>query len=260
MSASDFIAGLPAQGRYHFTTEEALQMGESSLGGVRAAIRRLRRKGLVATPYRGFHVIVPPEYRRIGCMPAEQFIPQLMDHLESAYYGALLTAARYHGAGHQQPQVFQVMVPKNRPSIACGAVRVEFPARHNADRIPYVLFNTPRGRISVSSAEATAFDLIGYFTSAGGLDNVATVLSELLEAMKPERLPEVAALSPRPWSQRLGYLLSLIGAAGHADALERCLVGSATRSVALDPNCEVSGTSKDERWNVIVNVKVESDL
>jgi predicted transcriptional regulator of viral defense system len=260
MAASDFIAGLMARGRYHFTTEEALQSEGSSLDAVRAAIRRLRKKGLVATPYRGFHVIVPPEYRRIGCVPAEQFIPQLMERLGSPYYGALLTAARYHGAAHQQPQVFQVVVPKNRPGLVCGAVRVEFVARHNAERIPCVLFNTPRGRISVSSAEATAIDLIGYFASAGGLDNTATVLADLLDAMEPERLPQVAALSPRPWSQRLGYLLSLIGAPRHAAALSGFLAGSATKLVPLDPSFRVRGAPRDERWKVIVNVKVEPDL
>jgi predicted transcriptional regulator of viral defense system len=260
MAASEFIADLMARGRYHFTTEEALQWEGSSLNAVRAAIRRLRKKGLVATPYRGFHVILPPEYRRIGCVPAEQFMPQLMEHLGSAYYAALLTAARYHGAAHQQPQVFQVVVAKNRPSLACGAVRVEFVARHNAERIPCVLFNTPRGRVSVSSAEATAIDLIGYFKSAGGLDNAATVLTELIDAMEPVRLPEVAALSPTPWSQRLGYLLSLIGAARHAGALARFLAGSATKPVPLDPSFKVHGAPRDERWKVIVNVKVEPDL
>lgn len=260
MSVSDFIADLAARGRYDFTTGEASQSEGSSQGAVRAALRRLKKKGIVATPYRGFHVIVPPEYRRVGCLPAEQFIPQLMGRLGLAYYGALLTAARYHGAAHQQPQVFQVMVQKNRPPLACGDVRVAFVARHNADRIPTVLFNTPRGEIAVSSAEATAIDLVGYFTSAGGLDNVATVLAELSDAIEPKQLAEVAALSPVSWAQRLGYLLSLVGAAGHVDILRRLLAGSATETVPLDPGHEVSGASRDERWKIIVNVKVEPDL
>jgi predicted transcriptional regulator of viral defense system len=260
MPLSDFITSLTARGRYHFATAEAVGSEGSSQGAVRAAIRRLKKKGLVATPYRGFHVVVPPEYRRIGCLPAEQFIPQLMDHLGLVYYGALLTAARYHGAAHQQPQVFQVMVAKNRPAIVCGDVRVAFIARRNTDRIPSVLFNTPRGEIAVSSVEATAFDLVGYFTRAGGLDNVATVLGELSDAIEPKRLAETAELSPKPWSQRLGYLLSLIGAAGHADGLASHLAGSSTEIVPLDPGHEISGASRDERWKVLVNVKVEPDL
>ena len=35
-----------------------------------------------------------------------------MAHLSQPYYVALLSAAAYHGAAHQKPQVFQVMVPR----------------------------------------------------------------------------------------------------------------------------------------------------
>jgi hypothetical protein len=96
-------------------------------------------------PYRGFHVIVPPEYRRLGCLPADQFIPELMKHLEQPYYVALLSAARYHGAAHQKPRIFSVLVAKNRPPIACGAVRVPFDARNNAAEMSVGRFNTQRG-------------------------------------------------------------------------------------------------------------------
>ncbi len=80
-SASQFIQALQAQGRYHFTTEEAVQALRVSVTATRAALRRLKVKGEIADPLRGFHVVVPPEYRRLGCLPADQFIPQLMRHL-----------------------------------------------------------------------------------------------------------------------------------------------------------------------------------
>ncbi len=99
MKASDQISRLAAHGRYHFSTREIAQIMGVSLTAVRAALRRLKHKGLIATPYRGFHVIVAPEYRGIGCLPADQFIGQLMEHLGLPYYVALLSAARYHGAG-----------------------------------------------------------------------------------------------------------------------------------------------------------------
>src|SRR5204862_425249 len=79
----------------------------TSLAAVQAALRRLKRRGEIADPYRGFHVIVPPEYRRLGCLPAEQFVPQLMRVLGETYYVALLSAAELHGAAHQRPQAFQ---------------------------------------------------------------------------------------------------------------------------------------------------------
>jgi predicted transcriptional regulator of viral defense system len=260
MKASDQISELAAQGRYHFSTREIAQIMGVPLTAVRAALRRLKQKGLIATPYRGFHVIVAPEYRGIGCLPADQFIGQLMEHLGLPYYVALLSAARYHGAAHQQPQVFQVMVQKNRPSLDCGGVRVTFVARRNLEEIPTVSFNSPRGPVLVSTPVSTAFDLIGYSAHAGGLDNVATVLTELSESINPQVLDSTAALSPAPWAQRLGYLFSLVGADEHADALSEYVAQSPHETVLLDPSGSRSGARRDARWKLQINVEVEPDL
>ncbi len=258
--ASDYITKLATRGRYHFSTGGLAQATGSSANAARAALRRLRKRGLIATPYRGFHVIVPPEYRSIGCLPADQFIGHLMEHLGLAYYVALLSAARYHGAAHQQPQVFQVIVQKNRPPIRCGNVRVIFIARRNIDKIPIVSFNSPRGFVLVSSPEATAFDLVGYPAHTGGLDNVATVLAELSESIDPKKLVSTAALSPAPWAQRLGYLFALVGADVHADALADHIARSLNETVPLDPGSSRSSVVRDARWKLLINTEVEPDL
>lgn len=211
-------------------------------------------------PYRGFFVIVPSEYRRLGCLPADQFIPQLMEHLGLAYYAAILSAGRYHGAAHQQPQVFQVMVPTNRPAITCGQVRVAFVARHNVSDMPVTILNTPRGHLAVSTPEVTAFDLVGYLRHAGGIGNVATVLTELAEALDPKALAAVADLSPLPWSQRLGYLLDQVGASDRAGPLSRYVAASVNDTAALLPGVPAEGASRDARWRLAVNALVEPDL
>ena len=54
------------------------------------------KKREIAMPYQGFYVIVPPGYRSLGCRPAEQFIPDLMNYLGEYYYVGLLSAAEYH--------------------------------------------------------------------------------------------------------------------------------------------------------------------
>jgi len=260
MIASDHIAKLAAQGRYHFSTQEIAQIMGASLTAVRASLRRLKQKGLIATPYRGFHVIVAPEYQGIGCLPADQFIGQLMEHLGLSYYVALLSAARYHGAAHQQPQLFQVMAQKNRPSLNCGGVRVAFVARRNIREIPTVSFNSPRGPVLVSNPVATAFDLIGYSAHAGGLDNVATVLAELSESINPQEMESTAALSPIPWAQRLGFLFSLVGENEHADALSEKLARTPHETVLLDTSGSRSGAIRDARWKLLVNTEVEPEL
>lgn len=260
MDISIYIDGLAARGRYHFTTAEAAAALGSSIVAVRAAIRRLRGKGRVAMPFRGFHVIVPPEYRTLECLPADQFVPQLMEHLGLTYYAGLLSAASLHGAAHQAPMVFQTVVADNRPEIRCGRVRVEFVARRNVTEIPTMQKNTLRGVLSVSTPEATAFDLVGYPRHAGGLSNVATILSELAENMDAEKLLAASERSPLPWSQRLGYLLERVEAANLAVALARHVAVHAKEYVPLRSRKSVTRASRDTRWRLLVNETIEADM
>jgi predicted transcriptional regulator of viral defense system len=257
---STYTDGLVARGRYHFTTAEARGGLNSSDVAVRAAIRRLRARGRVAMPFRGFHLIIPPEYRALGCLPPDQFVPQLMEHLGLAHYAGLLTAASLHGAAHQAPMVFQTIVADNRPEIRCGRVRVEFVARKNIALIPTMQKNTMRGVLRVSTPEATAFDLVGYAGHAGGLSNVATVLSELAERMDAEKLLAETERSPLPWTQRLGYLLEHVAAPDLAAPLLTHVSGRAKEYVPLRPRGSVARAKRDPRWRLLVNEEVEADL
>jgi predicted transcriptional regulator of viral defense system len=257
---SSYIDDLAARGRYHFSTAEAVAALGSSQVAVRASIRRLRRKARVAMPFRGFHLIVPPEYRALGCLPADQFVPQLMGHLGLAYYVGLLSAASLHGAAHQAPMVFQTMVAHNRPKIRCGQVRVEFVARRNVTKIPTAQKNTLRGVLRISTREATAFDLVGYPSHAGGLSNVATILSELAEDMDAEKLLAETKHSPLPWTQRLGYLLERVEAANLAVALAKHVADHAKEYVPLRPRKSVMRATRNSRWRLFVNESVEADL
>ncbi len=258
-SPSRFLQDLQSRGRYHFSTEDAVRALGRSVPATQAVLRRLEEKGEVADPHRGFHVIVPPEYRRLGCLPADQFVPELMQHLGEPYYAALLTAAAYHGAAHQKPHVFQVMVRQRRRPIACGEVRVQFVSRGDMAETPVVERNTPRGVLRVASAAATALELVGYPEHAGGLDNVATVLAELAESLDTESLVAEANRAPCAWVQRLGYLLSLVEAPEAAAALEPVVAARGPFPVALAPSVPAAGSPSDPRWKVTVNVRVEPD-
>lgn len=258
--AAQFIHDLASRGRYHFTTEEAVQALGGSPQTVRASLRRLKGKGEIADPHRGFHVIVPPEYQRLGCLPADQFVPQLMEYLGETYYVALLSAAELHGAAHQRPQSFQVMVKQSRRSIMCGAVRVQFVARKDLERTSVVEKNTPRGRLRVASAESTALELVGYADQCGGLDNVASVLAELVESLDPVRLIAAARLCPIAWAQRLGYLLDLAEHREFADALAAHVKESAHVVAPLVRARARAGAQRVDRWKLAVNATVEPDL
>lgn len=238
-------------------------MAQAVVGGsahaVRTQIQRLREAGVVASPVRSFHVIVPPEYRRLGCLPAEQFIDQLMGELVEPYYVGLLSAAERHGAAHQRPQALQVMVRRNRRPVECGRVRIDFIARHDLERMPVHSFNTPRGYVRYATPEVTGLELLGYPNHAGGLSNVATVLGELAENINPERLAEAAMLSPISWSQRLGYLLETLGQEPLAAALLPVVQGRAHSDTRLRRASAVTGSRWNARWRLIVNADVEPD-
>lgn len=260
MSAAMYIEELQAQGRYTFTTEDAVRALGGRVPAVRAALRRLKAKGAIADPHRGFHVIVPPEYRRLGCLPAEHFVPDLMRHLAEPYYVALLSAAAHHGAAHQRPQVLQLMLARSRRPIECGAVQVELIVRHDMALTPVVEQNTPRGILRIARPEATALELTGYPGHSGGLGNVATVLVDLAEVMDADALVAEAQRAPLAWVQRLGYLLELVRAHELASCLDPVIAERGPFLVALLPSASTTGAPTDSRWRVAINSSVEPDL
>ena len=284
LNARGYIESLASRGRYQFGSEEARKALGVSEAAAKLALNRLARRGLIASPARGFYVIVLPEYHRLGCLPAEQFIPSLMQRQGLDYYAGLLSAAQFYGAAHQRPQEFQVMLAKARRPIHCGQIRVVFHVRKRLKDVPVQTLNTPRGTILVSAPEATALDLVGYQEQVGGLDVVATVLAELAEKIDPEKLATVAQTAPLPWAQRLGYLLQKVGFAEKTTALKDYVRRHARQSAALLPGAPVKdaphrvarkgnavvirakckhlakNAQRDVAWKVIVNADVEAEL
>lgn len=259
MRARDYVEDLAASGRYHFTSSEAFEVIGGRPAAVRAQLRRLKQRGALAEPVRSFHVIVAPEYRRLGCVPAEHFVDQLMQVWGEPYYVALLSAAERHGAAHQRPQACQVMVRKNRAALACGQIRVTFIARGDLESMPTTTVNTPRGVLRYSTPEVTAEELVGYPNRAGGLSNVATVLAELAEEMDADRLLDVARLCPVSWSQRLGFLLELVGQGDLAQAIAPFVCERARSYTPLRRAGSTIGAEREPRWKLVVNVELEPE-
>ncbi len=196
----------------------------------------------------------------MGCFPAEQFIPDLMKVKELSYYAGLLTAGQYYGATHQRPQEFQVFVQKNRRPIRCGKVRIKFIARKNIDDVPVRTFNTSRGKLRVSTPEATAVDLVGYPAHVGGLDQVATILSELARKIDASALAEAAATAPITWVQRLGYILELVEAESATAALREYVGQHAREYTKLMPGGNKEAGPRLRGWKLVVNAELEPDV
>lgn len=260
-SAMQYVTSLASRGRYTFTTGQArAELGGSEVA-VQAALRRLRKKGEIAMPARGFFVIVPPEYRNLGCLPAAEFVPELMAYLGAPYYVGLLTAAQIHGAAHHKPQVFQVVTHRNRRPLGAGRVRIVFVAKANLENTPTTETVTERGLLRASTPEATAFDLVMYSDHAGGLNNVATVIAELAERLKAEHLTKLARNGvPVVSIQRLGFLLELTGHGALAEPLASIIEEKSPPIAPLHAGHGLRGAPRDRRWHLGVNVDVEPDV
>ena len=78
IKARQYVDSLAASGRYLFGLADAQKALSVSQAAAKLALLRLSKQGIIATPARGFYAVVPPEYRSIRCLPADQFIPALM--------------------------------------------------------------------------------------------------------------------------------------------------------------------------------------
>jgi predicted transcriptional regulator of viral defense system len=255
-----WIEALPEQGRYVFVRSEVDAVTGASAAAIKMALYRLKKRGAVVSPRRDFFVVVPREYRSAGCPPASWFIEDLMRHLGRGYYVGLLSAAAYHGAGHQQPMAFQVIVDSAERDITVGRVRIEFHTSSSFEGAATKPVQTETGRMVVATPETTAFDLVRFPSAAGYWSNVATVLTELAEHLDPEALAVGAARVARTDVQRLGWLLDFVGRRDLSGALAAAVAGKRLLPTPLTGARPSEGAPLDTRWHVLVNDDVEPDL
>jgi predicted transcriptional regulator of viral defense system len=215
----------------------------------------------VASPAKGYYLILTPEFRKLGCLPPNYFIGDLMSHWHKTYYVGLLSAAMFHGAAHQQPQNVQIMLPATRPDIICGKVVIQFIQNASCHKTPLESLKTPTGRLLVSTAEATAMDLVRFMRQSAGINRVATVIHELGEKLDQEKLLELTTVFKESAGiQRLGYLLEILGHENMAQALLAHLKTRKSRMIPLVPYLGVDNAEKCKKWRIYINANVESDL
>jgi predicted transcriptional regulator of viral defense system len=260
----ELVDHLLAHGRSWLTLEEAAVELGSTKPKAAASLARLRRQGRIFSPHPGLYFPIPPQYRTWGVIPALDFIDPMMRAMDRRYYVALLSAAELHGAAHQRPQVFQVVVDRPVQNRDVGRVRLRFYTRQRFADVPTQMRNSATGRVVVSTPAATCLDLTSRPNDAGGLSNVATVLAELVEEQRltGEQLVDAAAGYPSSSIRRLGWLLEFIDADVGTDELAQTIAARDPnpRSLTLlDPRGAKQGVL-DARWGLTVNQVVEPDL
>jgi predicted transcriptional regulator of viral defense system len=249
---------LLSHGQHVFSAADATSLLQRSDDAVRKGLERLSRNGQIFSPSRGFYVVIPPEFRSWGTVPASHFIDDLMSALGRRYYVSLLSAAEMHGAAHQAPQVFQTMVDRHVKDRDFGRTRLRFFTSRHVPSSPVEQRNVPTGLLNLATREVTALDLVEHLDAGGGINNVATVLADLVP-LSGQRLAELAGTRDRSTARRLGWLLSLVDTDVELEPL-RAIADPAHGSPT---DLRVAARRRgpvDHTWNVRVNIAVEPDL
>lgn len=255
---SDLPETLLSEGRYWATTQELATLARSTDAAIRKTVARLRSDGRLFSPARGFYVMIPPEYKSWGSIPAEWFIDPMMSHLGRAYYVSLLTAAAMHGAAHQTPKTFQVVAERYLANRDIGRARLRFIVSQQVSDMTVERSTTHTGYFNLATRETTAVDLTWRMREAGGISNVATVFTELRD-LDGDKLARLAALRDRATVRRLGWLLERWGSSVDLHWLEVLARSSEGEPSLLSPSSPKKG-HVDRRWGVVVNTTVEPDL
>lgn len=230
---------------------------------IKFGLNRLVQKQKIVSIFKGYYVIIPPQYSAKGILPPALFIDGLMKHLERNYYVGLLNAAALHGAAHQQPQEYFVITeyPVLRPTSKKG-IKINY---ISTKQIPPVSLiekkKTETGYITISNPILTAVDLINYEKRIGGLSRAVTVINELLENVKQKDIThELVAYASTTTLQRFGFILEEILSKQHlADKLFSLCRKADIKfyQIPLKASGEKTKEPINDKWKVIINTDID---
>jgi hypothetical protein len=136
------------------------------------------------------------------------------------YYLALQSAASSFGSNPQALQVTQVMTDRPCRTIKAGRVQVRFFVKRGIERTPTQQLAQAPAPLFISTPQATAFDLIRYATSIGGIERVAETIASLLPVLRLCELKRALDAENEPAiTQRSGFVIEARGAKKLAEAV-----------------------------------------
>lgn len=257
---SSYLESLQKQGKYLFSKTEVARILGVSNNALRNSVARLSYKGKIAHLKKGLYQIIPIEYESAGSLPPEWIIDELMKYLGIPYYIGLLSAASLHGAAHQAPQIFQVIAQKKIPDLKLGGIKICFYESKDFSVIPIQTIKTPAGYVNVSTPEGTSFDLIRYLHQSGHLNHVATILSELAEEIDGEKLVLIAQNLSFRYTQRLGYLLDILGFESLTQPLAQFIEKRRLPYISLRPDKPKDKAQRNTKWRLFINEQIDPDI
>lgn len=261
----DWTESLLAGGRFTFMLEEVkTTFPEISPDSLRTSLLRLSNRGKVISIFRGFYIIIPPQYSKMGVLPPGLFIDQLMKYLNRRYYVGLLNAAQNYGSAHQSPQETFVFTgfPTMRDTVTEG-IRISYISRALPSEKYLRKIKTESGYLWISSPALTLLDLVQFQHRIGGMNRAATVIAEMAEERWLE-VPdeELVKVTKTSILQRLGVILDILGLDDASQLLHERLRSQYPKfqKTVLNPSKPKDGTAINKKWNVIMNTTIEPDI
>jgi predicted transcriptional regulator of viral defense system len=265
---AEYIEKLQSTGRRYFTSKEIIQSLGLSSNAARSGLYRLKRDGKIISPINGLYVIVPPEHKSYGSIPANELIPIMMKHINTKYYVALLSAAEFYGAAHQKPMVFQVITNRRiKHSLKFGQIHIKLIYKKSLTNLATKNFIVSSGYLTVATPELIAIDLLQFPKHAGGINNIATVLAELIENIDVKKLITLAEkLDVKYQLQRFGYIIEKVDVIDDnikntmITVLAEYVTAHIKSYIPLASAISKTGYPRCKKWKIIENTDFESDL
>lgn len=260
-TVSQYLEELARSGKYYFILDELVNFLGHKKNSVSVSLSRLAKVGKIQMIRKGFGIITG---HTNGPLDPSFFLDAMMKYLEAKYYVGLLNAAAYKGASHQAVMSYTVVTDKFLKPIKLKGLTIDFITKKHFDDLTEIEKVGGRGGyFYISSPELTAVDLFRFPKKSGQLNNIATVLSELNESIKKEKLKDISEKSRTPIAslQRLGYVLDVVlGEKNLSDTIYRVIIKRKMQLVPLSMGkFATKETLIDKKWNLKINTRVEPD-
>lgn len=246
-----------AEAKTLFSLDEAQEKLRLPKNYVVKILSNLVKKKQILRISKGLYAYFPPAEKQFG-FNVSRIMGQIMEHWHMPYYVGLLSAADYYGAAHQKPQLLQIIIPRQISFAKAKELGISFHVQKHFPKTGLTQIKTPQGYIWYSSPELLVLDLLNYEKASGGIDNVATVIREMMPFLKKQNLQDVALNYPvQAVVQKLGYLLELFDAQNPLlQCLQRSIKKNGASVVGLSSVFPKKG-SFNSKWKVIVNAALE---
>lgn len=253
-AAEAYCDGRLAMGRVTLALSDLVKASGLSALAAKRQLSRLRGKAVRISPRQPFYLIVSPEHRSMGVPPPNWWLQDYFEWLGRPYYLALQSAASSYGSNPQALQITQVMTDKPSRPIKVGRIQLRFFVKRGLERTPT---QQPVGAVAplcVSTPEATAYDLIRYATSIGGIERAAETIRPLLPLLRVRELKRVLDVENEPVVvQRLGFVIDALGDKKLSKTIRDWLPGELTLVTLSPAKGKRDNLPLVKRWRVLNN-------